>query len=263
MTSVELVGIGIWCDEFSGWDQLRARFAGEPAQEQEPLRPELIAARELRRAPLSVKMAVEVMNQACCMAGADPSMIATVFAGAYGDLQITDYMCRTLAESPRALSPTRFHNSVHNAATGYWAIATGSHSPASAISAYDNCVGMAILEAATQVVAEETPVLAVVQELAAPQAYQPFYDAEHPFSAALLMQPTGSGGAPLASLTFKLQPRSNAPSSLQQRATTYPDPNFAADIIPLLAAVNAGGQRQVELAISNHSSIQIIVDRQK
>jgi hypothetical protein len=30
--------------------------------------------------------------------------------------RITDYMCATLAADPRSISPTRFHNSVHNAA---------------------------------------------------------------------------------------------------------------------------------------------------
>jgi len=31
-------------------------------------------------------------------------------------------MCKTLADDPLLLSPTRFHHSVHNAASGYWAI---------------------------------------------------------------------------------------------------------------------------------------------
>lgn len=263
MTSVDLVGIGVWSDEFSGWEQLCARFAGKPAREQEPLKPELISARERRRAPMSVKMAVEVMDQACRMAGADRSSIATVYAGAYGDLQNTDNMCRTLADSPRALSPTRFHNSVHNAATGYWAIATGAHSPASAISAYDNSAGMVILEASSQVIAENTPVLAVVQELAAPNAYRPFYEAEHPFSAALLMQPRASGASPLASLSVNVQPRSDAQTSLEQRSAYYADPNFAADILPLLVAIDANDGQRVELSISPHLLLEVIVEHRK
>ena len=32
---------------------------------------------------------------------------------------ITDYVASTLASNRSALSPTRFHNSVHNAAAGY------------------------------------------------------------------------------------------------------------------------------------------------
>jgi hypothetical protein len=186
-----------------------------------------------------------------------------VYSGAYGDLQNTGNMCRTLADSPRALSPTRFHNSVHNAATGYWAIATGAHSPASAISAYDNSAGMAILEAAAQVVAETTPVLAVLQELAAPDAYRPFYEANHPFSAALLLMPKGSGESPLASLSVSVRSRPNAQSSIEQPAAFYTDPNFAADILPLLAAIDAIGGQRVELGISPHLLLEVVVERQK
>ncbi len=41
-----------------------------------------------------------------------------VFVSAHGDLSINDYACSTLATDPSVLSPTRFHNSVHNAAGG-------------------------------------------------------------------------------------------------------------------------------------------------
>ena len=35
-----------------------------------------------------------------------------------------------LAADPRELSPTRFHNSVHNAPAGYWTVAAHCHAPA-------------------------------------------------------------------------------------------------------------------------------------
>ena len=58
-----------------------------------------------------------------------------MFASTYGDLAITDYMCSTLAKAPMTLSPTRFHNSVHNAAAGYWSIATACRQPYCALGA--------------------------------------------------------------------------------------------------------------------------------
>ena len=39
-----------------------------------------------------------------------------MFTSTHGDLAITDYMCQTLATAPSEISPTKFHNSVHNAA---------------------------------------------------------------------------------------------------------------------------------------------------
>jgi 3-oxoacyl-(acyl-carrier-protein) synthase len=134
MTEVAIVGVGIWSEQFSNWDDFRAVLDGQEVMSDIALKPELIPPRERRRAPMAVKMAIEVMDQACRMAAVEPSEVASVFASGMGDMQITDYMCRTLATAPRAVSPTKFHNSVHNAATGYWSIATHSHSPANAIS---------------------------------------------------------------------------------------------------------------------------------
>ncbi|MEJ0008028.1 MAG: beta-ketoacyl synthase chain length factor [Steroidobacteraceae bacterium] len=85
--------------------------------------PSLLPPNERRRAPDTVAVALEVAQAACLNAGRDPAQLPTVFASTYGDLAITDYMCSTLARAPLTLSPTRFHNSVHNAASGYWSIA--------------------------------------------------------------------------------------------------------------------------------------------
>jgi 3-oxoacyl-(acyl-carrier-protein) synthase len=137
MLKVALAGIGVWSEQFSGWEQFCAFVRGDSIDVEPRLQPELIPARERRRAPTFVKMAVAVMDQACRMADVDRASVATVFASGMGDMQVTDYMCRTLATIPAAISPTKFHNSVHNASTGYWSIATGSHSPSSAISGYD------------------------------------------------------------------------------------------------------------------------------
>ena len=61
---------------------------------------------------------------------------------------------RSARRSPPAsgsISPTRFHNSVHNAAAGYWGIATGATAAANALCAYDASFGAGLLEALTQV----------------------------------------------------------------------------------------------------------------
>ena len=76
-------------------------------------------------------------------------------------LPITHYMCETLAADPRAILPTRFHNSVHNAAAGYWTIGAGAMTPATAISAYDATFAQGLLEAMVQLATGEAAVLLV------------------------------------------------------------------------------------------------------
>ena len=64
---------------------------------------------------------------------------------------ITDYMSETLAgDDPASISPTRFHNSVHNAAAGYWTIGAHCMQAATAISAYDASFAEGLLEALMQ-----------------------------------------------------------------------------------------------------------------
>ncbi len=67
----------------------------------------LLAPNERRRAPESVLLALDVAQQACAMAQRDPRALPNVFASAYGDLAINDYLCATLARAPLELSPTK------------------------------------------------------------------------------------------------------------------------------------------------------------
>jgi hypothetical protein len=237
MTKVDIAGLGAWSPTFSDWQALgRGLQTGEWSADV-ILQPELIPARERRRAPQLVKMAIEVMDQACKMASLDPNDVAVVFSSSMGDMQITDYMCRALAESPQLISPTRFHNSVHNAAPGYWSITTGAFTPATAISAYEYTASMAFLEAAIQAVEEDTPVVLVTQEIA---ALLPLYDtcpSEQPFSAAFLLTPAGHSESAVCSLEFSVSQQVNQWPTLDGVLGDDYGSNFGARLLPLLAAI--------------------------
>ena len=158
-----LVGVGFWADGLPSWEAARA-FAAEGAQpEAAPGKPspQLLPPNERRRAPESVAVALQVALAACEAAGRSPATLPSVFASTHGDLAITDAICATLAEDPRAMSPTRFHNSVHNAAAGYWTIGAGCMAAATAISAYDASFAQGLIEAAAQLAEGAEAVLLV------------------------------------------------------------------------------------------------------
>lgn len=203
MTNVFVLGIGAWSPCFSNWSELQAGLALQQWSEGAVLKPELIPPRERRRAPQTVKMAVEVMAQACEMAGMDPAEPAVVFSSAMGDMQITDAMCSILADQPELVSPTRFHNSVHNAAIGYWSIATGSYQPSTAVAGHDHSGALGLLEACVQCSEDQIPVLYVCQEGAAPETLHDIRPSDHPLSLCLLLSPIGGREAPLARLRLK------------------------------------------------------------
>ena len=156
-----IAGIGFWADGLPNWRAARAFAAGAALPADAPARPapQLLPANERRRAPASVAVALEVAQAACSDAGVDPASLPSVFASTHGDLAITDYMCATLAEDPRAISPIRFHNSVHNAAAGYWTIGHGCTRPTTAISAYTATFAQGLLEALAQLATGDDAVL--------------------------------------------------------------------------------------------------------
>jgi hypothetical protein len=261
MTRLALVGLGTWSPAFANWQAFATGLATGEWPTDVVLQPNLIPSREHRRAPQLVKMAVEVMDQACNMAGLKPDDVATVFSSAMGDMQITDYMCAALAQTPKLISPTRFHNSVHNAAPGYWSIATGSFSPANAISAFQYTSTMAFLEAAIQVIEEDTPVLLVTQEVAAPPVLMDICPSKNHFSAAFLLIPSAT--AKRAICTFEITVREESsewpelPPDLQHAFAS----NMSARLLPLmveLVALQKGeAPRSLTFPLSAFSSLDV------
>lgn len=143
--------IRVFVDGWAHWP------AGTPGRPQ----PAGLAANERRRASDGVLVALHVAEAAVAMAAADASTLASVFVSAHGDLGIVDALCRTLAADPLLLSPTRFHHSVHNAASGYWGIAAKSRAPSTALAGYAASAAAGWLEGACQVADEARPVLLV------------------------------------------------------------------------------------------------------
>ena len=161
-----IAGIGFWTRGLPDWESARA-FVNEgtlPANAPARPSPQLLAPNERRRAPETVAVALDVALAACTAAGRDPALLPSVFASTHGDLGITDYMCATLVDAPRTISPTKFHNSVHNAAAGYWTIGAGAQAPATAISAYDASFAQGLLEALVQITTGSEAVLLVAYD---------------------------------------------------------------------------------------------------
>lgn len=159
-------GIGYWSHGLPSWDAARDYVRNGALYETAPTRPspQLLAPNERRRAPETVAVALEVALAACAAAGREPATLPSVFASAHGDLAITDYMCATLAVEPATISPTKFHNSVHNAAAGYWTIGTGCMQAATAISAFDASFAQGLIEALVQLATGSEAVLLVAYD---------------------------------------------------------------------------------------------------
>lgn len=189
-----ILGYGLWTAGYAAPSAYVAR-AHDPGVK-EP-RADLLPTRLRRRTSLLTRMAAEVVGQAIAGAGVQLADLAIVFGSVYGEIQATVELLAQMVDEPGALlSPTKFHNSVHNTATGYLSIATGSHVGSTAIGAGPSTLAYGLVEAATTLDVVEGPVLLVIGEeslpppLAGASAYPPLA------AALLLGAPGRSPGRP-------------------------------------------------------------------
>jgi hypothetical protein len=126
--------------------------------------PSALPAVERRRTGRTVHLALAIGFEAVQSAGLEAATLATVFASSGGDGANCHAICESLAAAERELSPTRFHNSVHNAPSGYWSIATGARAASTALCAFDASFAAGCIEAMTYSVVERTPVLLIAYD---------------------------------------------------------------------------------------------------
>ena len=257
---IHVEGVGLWSPQLADFSALRGWLdaAPMPAPAAKPPAATL-PANERRRAPESVLLAIEVAGQAVAMSGRDAADLACVFGSAFGDLSITDYMCETLARAPTELSPTRFHNSVHNAPAGYWTIATGCHAPSSAVCAWHDSVGAGLLEAATLALADQRPVLFVCSDVAGAGPLAPLSGSTQAFGCAFVVSPEASPRS-LATLSLQAVARTDAPldASALPAAWTQSNP-IAAAALPLLVVL-AGRNRHCQMAAAGGLGLEIFME---
>jgi hypothetical protein len=156
MMRIFVEGVGLLAPGLPGWQESRAVLAGQaPYLQREVAIPanNMLPPAERRRIGVPVKLALAVGQEAFAQAACDVADIATVFASSSGDGDNIHHICNVLASTERAVSPTRFHNSVHNAAAGYWSIATGCRESSTSLSCYDDSFAAGLLETAAQVAA--------------------------------------------------------------------------------------------------------------
>ncbi|MEO7335868.1 MAG: beta-ketoacyl synthase chain length factor [Caldimonas sp.] len=246
--SVAVCGIGLLGPGLPSWAAARStlrgdtRYVSSPAVLEPPAR---LPPAERRRAGPSIRLAMAVADQAVAQAQVDPGILATVFASSGGEGSNCHILCETLATPARLLSPTRFTNSVHNAAAGYWHIAVASRAASTSLSAYDGSFTAGLVEAATQVRCTGAPVLMVACDVPYPEPLNSLRPLPHHFGVALLLAPPGASRR-LARLTLALV---DPATSTALDACRDPELDAlrrsvpSARVLPLLEAIAAAGGR--------------------
>ena len=238
---VHVDGVGLYGPGMNGWAQAREVLCGQAqAHLAAPVLPvpDALPPAERRRVGLALKLSMAAGFEAVRQAGVDPRALAAVFASTGGDGDNCHLILETLATADRAVSPTRFHNSVHNMPAGYWSIATGCRAPSTSLCAYDATFVASLLEAATQVATRQAPCLLVAFDTAYPEPLNRQRPIPHAFGVAMVLSPARSATR-LASLRLQLvqaAPTRLAEPVLEQLRGSIP----AARCLPLLRHLALG-----------------------
>jgi hypothetical protein len=88
------------------------------------------------------------------------------------------------------VSPTLFHNSVHNAPAGYLSIAHSMRSASINLSAGNESFAIGLLEASTQIIVERKDVLLVAYDNTTPKRLDALRHFDFPLSIALVLSLT-------------------------------------------------------------------------
>lgn len=260
MNRLYIHSVGIIAPGMDTWLEAATILRGEKRYEKTEVpkfTPNLLRPNERRRTTSLIKLALQVGEQAIENADISADQVSSVFASSEGDIDIVDKICHALTLPDRPVSPTHFHNSVHNAPAGYWAIATGSHLPSISMSAGAGTLVGGLLEAAGLCATENTPTILVCYDYPPPEILKSKISIDESFGCAFVMSGTARENS-MAQIQLELinsdeQTCLTADPALESLRLCNP----TARILPLLQAIACKQQQTVVLPYLDEQKLQV------
>ncbi len=144
MRPIYVTGVSLWTPGFATF---AAFLRGEPDPAVTDCASAWVPARLLRGASRLTRMLGETAEKACADAGADPKTVATIYGSDYGEIETMVILLDTIFRGDGQLSPMRFKNSVHNAASGLSSIGQGNQSFSTSLAAGKTTFQASMIEA--------------------------------------------------------------------------------------------------------------------
>ena len=170
--------------------------------------PTCLAPAERRRSSPTVRLAIATAEQALRQTLLSPRDMAMVFSSYEAAGLITHQLCEVLAGT-REVSPTQFHNSVHNAPSGYYSIAMNARRAASSVCHGEWSFAAGLLNATAQAVADKLPVLYVCYDSPLPPPICEVMPVVEATAIALVLTPRDDP-VPVATWDLAIVPRLGA-----------------------------------------------------
>jgi Beta-ketoacyl synthase, N-terminal domain len=263
--TIYIQSIGLFGTGFENWAAAEKILSGEQpyvAAVAVPPSPEWLPPAERRRTSDIIRLAMVAGKEALANAQSSPSDSATVFSSSGGSGEVIHQICESLASDDRDVSPTRFHNSVHNAPAGYWGIAAKNEWPSTSLCGHDESFAVGLIEAIAQAKSQSHSVLLLVHDLPYPEPLNGVRPVQGLFSLALLLTATRDEKS-LYSLTLdisQVQPNQALETTLANESLErFRLGNPAARALPLLVAIAQRSTAPFAIAGTNHTLLNLTV----
>lgn len=256
--AVNLLGPGL-----NGWQQSMPVLREEvelTSLTMAPVEVHHLPANERRRMTATLKLSLAVLEEFIHTESFNSTQTATVFASSCGDIEIACNICQALTQPDRPVSPTQFHNSVHNAAAGYWSIALKSNKPSTSISAYDSTFAAGLLEVATLALTEQRQALLVAYDQVPVAPVGLVRKVTWPFATALLVSAEKTTRS-LCEVSLHLHTGLQDTVLKNKVLESIRISNPAARSLPLLKAIADKASLELSLAYLDDSHVQLDIRR--
>ena len=189
MSPIFVKGFGLWslgfCDVMAWLTQNRDSTVLKPEAR-------LLKGALKRRSSNVTRMAVEAYSQAANDAGCSPKTAHSVWATAHGEHETALRLFETMHEGEGKVSPTNFHNSVHNSPSGYASISAKNTAPSTTLTGGSELVAAALIEASCMARSFNNDTILVFAD----EALKPPFDlpgSEQPLAVALCLGTESNG----------------------------------------------------------------------
>ena len=253
---IAIEAVAVLAPGFPDWDGARAVLSGSATFHAAPLAacaPASLSPVERRRSSPTVRLAMAAAEQALQRTAIAPQDMALVFASPEAEGLITHQLCEALAGS-REVSPTNFHNSVHNAPSGYYSIAMKAKLGATSVCRGPWTFAAGLLAAAVQALCDEVPVLFVCYDSPLPAPLSDAMPVVDATAIALVIAPT-TGEATLACWEIAIAPTEGSAEWPEWMPQAW-HVNASARGFGALATL-AGGVARASLPLSPGLAVQV------
>jgi len=238
----DLFAAGALAPGVGSLDELLALHRGEHTPDATTLQlpsPQALPANERRRASQVVRLTLACAEQALKASPFAIDQLRMVFASDEGTGEVCQQMLESLATT-REVSPLVFHNSVHNAPSGYFSIGYQNRQSALSVSLGRESFASGLLCAVTEACSSGQPVLYLSYDAPMPQPMRSLLGVEHLSATAWIIAASGLVSHSVLG-SFEL--------SLQQPSGVSDDDVAAWSRLPAAWAGNSSAQGFVALSL--------------